>query len=404
MAMMMRFEWKKIFERRLNVAAMLLGYILIAVCVFAYISQADFYDGETDSYVKGIEGIRRAQERDNAQTDEITDAYITELIRQIQSYGLDLESDEAYMKITRHMGDIFYFTARNYTDMRESIADRNALMEPALADGAHFYEQRMKKITDYLNCDFSYGNYTEAEKEYWIRKAQNTTVPFRWGGYNIMSIVEDTVEIGFYLLFVIVICVSPLFSAEYESGAATLLLTTRHGKKRLVQSKILVALLFTIGYPAVGLLAAVGIIGLLLGFDGAGLPVQLWNSVIPYNMTMVQACVATFAVIALISVAVALVLLCCSARLRSSLATLVIGIAIIIAPAFFPMSRESGLWNHINYLFPARAMNLKDVLRTYVSYGAGNLVIPYVGMIVLVYAVVGAVALPLIRRGFVKLR
>lgn len=41
---MMRFEWKKIFERRLNVAAMLLGYLLIGVCVFNYITQESFYD------------------------------------------------------------------------------------------------------------------------------------------------------------------------------------------------------------------------------------------------------------------------------------------------------------------------------------------------------------------------
>ncbi len=404
MAMMMRFEWKKIFERRLNVAAMLLGYVLIAVCVFSYISQASFYDKDTDSYVKGIAGIRRAQERDNGQTEELTDAYVTEVIREIQSYGMDLESDEAYMEIVRPLGDIFYFTVNNYSDMREMVGNRNALMQLDLTDGAHFYEQRMKKITDYLNVDFSFGNYKEAEKEYWLQKAQNTTVPFRWGGKNIMSIVQDTIGIGFYLVFVIIICTSSVFSSEYETGAAALLLTTRHGKKRLVQSKIVVTLLFMVGYLAVGLLSAVGVIGLLLGFDGASLPVQLWNSVIPYNMTMAETCMATFAVIVLISAALTLVLLCCSAGLRSSLATLVIGMAIVIAPAFFPMSKESGLWNHINYLFPVRAMNLKDVLKSFVSYTVGDFVISYTGMIVLVYTVISVAALLLIRRGFVKLR
>ena len=68
-------------------------------------------------------------------------------------------------------------------------------------------------------------------------------------------IAKENIYDGFYLWFVIVICVSPVFSSEYESGAAALLLTTKHGKGRLVWSKLVAALLFTAGYLAVGILA-----------------------------------------------------------------------------------------------------------------------------------------------------
>lgn len=327
---------------------------------------------------------------------------MTRLISEIQGYDMDLESDDAYAEVIRPLGDIFYFTAKNYTDMRKSITDRNALNRVDLTDGAGFYEQRMKKITDYLNMDFSFGNYKEVEKAYWIRKAENTVTPFRWGSTGIINCTYDTIAIGFYLWFVIVICVSSVFASEYESGAASLLLTTKYGKDRLVWSKIAVAVLFTVGYLSVGILTAVGVIGMILGFAGADLPIQLRNSVIPYNLTIGQACLGNFAMNLLIGLALALVLLCCSARIRSSLATLVIGIVVLVAPVFFPMSKESGLWNHINYLFPVRTIDLKAVLGTFVSYTAGDCVIPYVGMLVIVYVVIGAVALALIRRGFVK--
>ncbi len=399
---MMKFEWKKIFGRRLNVTAMLSGYLLIGICVFAYISQASFYDEETGIYIEGMEAYRRSQERANGQTDVISEEYMTQLIRRIQGYGMNLESDEAYAEIIRPLGDIFYFAAENYTDMRENIVDRNSLLEVDLTDGARFYEQRMKKITDYLNMDFSYGNYKEAEKAYWIQKAENTVTPFRWGGMEVMTSVWDVVSIGFYLWFVIVICISSVFSSEYESDAASLLLTTKYGKDRLVWMKIAVALLFSVAYPSVGILLAAGIIGLLFGFQGADLPVQLWNSVIPYNLTVGQACLWNFAIVLLIGMTIALVLLCCSAGLRSSLATMVIGMVIMIAPAFFPMSKRSGLWNHINFLFPVRACNLKEMLGSFVSYTVGNHVIPYVEMLVIVYAAVSIAALLFIRRGFVK--
>ena len=401
---MMRYEWKKIFERRLNVVAMLLGYVLIGICVFSYISQESIYDEKTDSYIEGIEAIRMEQARAESQTDVITEEYMTELIREIQDYNMDLESDEAYMEIIRQLGDIFYFAAESYTDMRQNMIDKSALSRIDLTDGAQFYEQRMKKITDYLDCDFSYGNYKEIEKEYWIGKAENTNIPFRWGSQSVMTSLRELLFVGMYLQFVIIICSSSVFSSEYESGAASLLLTTKYGKDRLIWFKIAASALFTAGYLTGGALLAVGSTALLLGLPGADLPVQLWNSVIPYNLTMGQFCLGAIAINLLIGIAIAFVLLCCSAGLRSSLATLVIGAAIIIAPAFFPMSKESGLWNHINYLFPVRAYNLKEVLESFVSYTVGNVVISYIGMIIIVYTVISVVALLLIRRGFVKAR
>ncbi len=400
----MRYEWKKIFERRLNVAAMLLGYLLIGICVYNYITQESCYDAATDSYIEGVAAYRMQEELAQSQTDVITEAYVTDLIRDIQSRGIDLESDDAYTEIIRPLGDMFYFVSKNYTDMRSKNTDMDALDKVDVSEGAHFYEHRMEKITDYLNMDFSYGNYTEAEKAYWIAKAGRTNVPLRWGSKRVMNQVGELLFAGFYLWFVVVICVSSVFSSEYESGAAYLLLTTKYGKDRLVRSKIGVAALFTVGYLTGGALLAVVPVALLLGLPGADLPIQLWNPVIPYNMTIGQTCLGMFGLLLLIGSAIALALMCCSAGLRSSLATLVIGVAFIIAPAFIPMSKKSGLWNHINYLFPVRAFNLEDVMGAYVSYAAGNVVISYTAMVVIVYAAVSAVALLLIRRMFVKVR
>lgn len=398
----MWFEWKKLFERRLNVTAMILGYVLIGVCVAVWISDTSFYDDKTQDYIEGVNAVRRDQQRAGAQTDSLSEEYITQLVREIQSHHLDLESDEAYVEVIRPLGDLFWVTAKNYTDMREGIIDRNALNEIDLTDGAHFYEQRMKKITDFLNMDFSFGNYKEVEKVYWIQKAERTKTPFRWGSRDIMGMVWDLTALGFYLVFVIIICVSSVFSSEYESGAAYLLFTTKYGKSRLIWSKIAISIFFTVGYIVVGIVLALTAIGLFLGFQGADLPVQLWDSVIPYNLTVGQACAANFAVMLLVSVATALVLLGCSAGIRSSLATLVIGMTLMIAPAFFPMSKESGLWNHVNYLFPVRVLDLKTVLGSFVSYTVGNHVISYVEMIVTVYIVIGVTALLWIRRGWCR--
>lgn len=220
---MIRFEWKKIFERRLNVIAMLMGYVLIGVCVVMRISQSNFYDEKTQTYVYGVDAVRMDQQRAEAQTDSLSEEYITQLVSKIQSRHLDLESDEAYEEVIRPLGDIFWVTAKNYTDMREGITDRNALNEIDLTDGAHFYEQRMKKITDFLNMDFSFGNYKESEKAYWIQKAEETAAPFRWGSRDIMGMVWDVTAPGFYL-FLSLLSVSVLsFRRSMSRGLRTCL-------------------------------------------------------------------------------------------------------------------------------------------------------------------------------------
>lgn len=401
---MMRYEWKKLFGRRLNVAAMLAGIFLVLVCVFSYISKYAYYDERKNDYVYGMEAFCLRQERAKEEPDVISEEYMTEQIEEIQACGLDLESDAGYVKVIRPRRGIFYFAAKNYTDMREKYIDPNALMEVDLTGGAHFYEQRMKKITDYLNCDFSYGNYTEAEKAFWIRKAQRITTPFRWGNKDVMDVAWDVVALGFFLLFIVVICASSVFSAEYESGAVSLLFTTKYGKDRLIRAKIAVTVLFTAGYLSLCTMITLGIVGLLLGFQGADLPVQLWNSVIPYDLTVGQACLLTFAIDLLIGITIALVLLACSASLRSSLATLVIGMAVMIGPAFLPMSKENDLWNHINMLFPVRMMNVEDMLSIYMSYTLGGRVVSHLTMMAIVYAVAGGLAFLIVRRGFVRMK
>lgn len=401
---MMRFEWKKIFERKLNITAMILGYVLIAFCAFHYVTQTAFYDETAQDYVYGTEAFRLAREKAEKEPDIVTDEYVTQVIRDIQSFQMDLESDDAFVKIIRPLGDIFYLLAKNYTDQRASIPDRNSLNDIDVTGSADFYGQRMKKIQDYLNTDFSFGNYSEPEKSYWIAKASETEIPFAWGDKSVMDTVWDMIELCFYLLFVIMICISSVFSSEHESGAANLLLTTKYGKDKLVQAKILVSLLFTAGYLLTGMLVSIAALGMILGFRGADLPVQLWDSVIPGNLTAGQACTLSLATMLFISLGITLFLLFCSARLHSSLATLVIGMALMIAPVFLPMSKDSGLWNHINYMFPVRAMNIKDVLRSFVSYRFGELVIPYAGMTFLVYALIGITALLFIRKGFIRIR
>lgn len=401
MKSMIYYEFQKIFRRKFNVIVMLAGYILMLVCAVNYVRQESFYDAETDSYVHGIQAYRMNEKENSELADYLTEDYLTGLIKGIQEKNMDLESDEAYMQVIRPMTDLLHVICRNYMDMSEDV-DWNKLNEIPTEDGVHFYERRVEKVEEFLNMDFSYGNYSEAEKTFWLKKESEVETPFRWGDKTVMNNVWYTIEVAFYLLFVIAVCISPVFASEYESGASALLLTTKYGKTKLIYAKILAAILFSLVYMVIPIGMGVAILGISVGFHGADLPVQLWNTIIPYNWTIGETFVVSSAKILLITLAITLLTLLFSSRIKGSLSTLVIVFAILIGPAFLPMSKESGLWNHINYLFPVRVVNTKDVISTLNSYQFGTVVLSYLGMTVLVYFLIAIISFFGIGNGFAK--
>lgn len=401
---MIRFELKKIFGKRLNIAAMLAGLLVLGVILFNRIADCSYYDGSRDTYVTGLDALTLAAEREEGDPSLLTEAFMTEYLKNIQAQDLKLGSEDAYMKIIRQNPQLFYFAAENYTDMRAEYVNEEVLNEIDLSDGAKFYERRMEKITDFLTTDFSFGNFSEAEKVYWTEKASQVETPFAWGYQEVMSILLDVATAGIYLIIVVIFCVSPIFSSERETGTEALLLTTKYGCSRLVWSKLAAAFLFTAGYYLVSYLLCTAVVGLLNGFPGGSLPIQLWNAVIPYRLTAMQVYALQIGMLLLVSLAVTSLVCLFAAWSKSTVAAMVAGILVVFAPLFFPMSKTSGLWNHINYLFPARGMLFQEVLETYASFSIGKLVIPYPWMLLLVNGTVIVLAVVPVKRLFQKMR
>lgn len=403
MKSMIYYEFAKIFRRKVNVIVMLAGIVLMVVCAVNYVRQEPFYDKASGTYVNGREAFRLEEKTNNEMTDYLTEEYLTGVVEGIQEkyIDMDMESDKAYEQVIQTKEDLISLICKNYADVGEEM-DWNKLNEISTENGIGFYERRLDKVEEYLNMDFSYGNYSEAEKEFWMEKEKEVQTPFAWGDKTVMNKIWTMMEGGFYFLFVIAVCTAPVFASEYESGASALLLTTRYGKTKLIYAKILASVLFALVYTAVGLGIGVGILGLAVGFHGAELPVQLWDSIIPYDWSIGKTLWISFAIILLIGLMISLLTLLLSARVRSGLSTLVIMFALLVGPTFLPMSKTSGLWNHINYLFPVRVTMTKDVISTLNSYQFGPVILSYLGMAVLTYVVVAVISFFGIGNGFAR--
>ncbi len=400
---MLRYELKKIFEKKLNIIAMIAGYVVMALCIIVPIHDETYnYENESE-HVSGIEAIKQNKELAASQTDYLTEEFVTDTIREIQSKNMDLGSDEGYVQILKPNGELVYFLANSYREISDTNLDLNILNKVDLSDGrADFYETRMELIREHLNKDWSFGNYTEAEKEYWMNKAQKVTQPFRWGDRTVPKMLVTILSVSFYQMFVIAICIAPIFANESASGATQLLLTTRHGKKKLILVKILAAYIFSFGYLILSGIAELGIIGAIFGMDDMSLPIQLLNAKIPYDFTLGEVCALQVVVCLLITFFVTAFVMFFSALTRSSLGTMALTITWLIAPAFIPGSKTSNLFNHINDLFAVRFMEVQDVLGYYIDYRFGNVIVDYITMAAIVHLVLGVGLLVPLRKVFIQ--
>lgn len=117
---------------------------------------------------------------------------------------------------------------------------------------------------------------TEDEIAYWQEKESNITTPFTFGyaiGWGL--VIEQTTLIDIVVLFVIVICLSGVFSQEKTYGTDQFIHSSKLGKKQLYIIKIFAGISFSAAIAASFYLLTVLLLLLVYGAAGFGLPIQL---------------------------------------------------------------------------------------------------------------------------------
>ena len=401
MSQLLKFELKKILSRKVNLIAMALGMLLIVFSNIALINGESLYLGE-DNRIEGVDAIKRQEEVENALTSELSEEFLTDFLQEYQQQIQNNPSEDGYdYSLIADKTNLFVLIAGNYTEFNAQWGWEH-LNDISTDNGIGFYERRMEKIKTLLNADYSYGNYTESEKEYWLQKAEAVTTPFTWGSRNTWDMIWSSIGLLFYQFFVISICLAPVFAGEYQNRTDALILSAKHGKTKLIYAKIMASFIFTSIEMALCSMVSIGINICMLGVGGWNLPVQLWNTIIPYQLTVIEACALNLLVMFLISFSLTAVSLMLSALFKSQLIALAVDILLYYGTVFMPFSKSSGLWNHIKYLLPINSFELKNVLKAYNSYQFGNVIISYLGMIIIVYVLITIICLCGAGRSFKK--
>lgn len=400
--MIFRYELKKIFQKKVNLVAMFVGYVILLMTTISPVLSEAEYLYQEDRELKGVEAVQYHEEFAKGQSSELSEAYLTKVLTKLQESDVDPDTDEGYLVLDEKYGKLYHYLLNSFRPIGDNQYRPNLIFDLDLTNGAQFYERRIQRIKDFLNQDFSFGNYTEAEKEYWIHRAEAVKTPFLWGDTFGVKQYDTVIALAFYQLFVFAICLSPIFSSEHEKGTAGLLLSTKHGQRRMIYAKGLAAYCFGFSYLFIGYLISFLWLYFTIGLKGLDLPVQLLDSAICHSMNMGQFLLLQLLISVVVCFYGITLILFLSVLTKSTMGTMSLFLAGIIIPAFIPFSKESRLFNHILAPAVVRMMDLKQCMVTFLDYRIGPFILDLPTFSILIHIAVAIVLILFLRRTYIR--
>ena len=406
---LVKFELKKLFTKKMNIIVIIICLILVTI-LFA-LSGIDFIaTDEAGNNYKGQNAIDLRKEQINKISGVLTNERITQEIEDLQelkenpdnlvvnSYGEEDFSREVYNGYLDNRLNLLANINKVYAGYSSSYIDE--ILNLDLENTENFYQLRGKTIENALNQNYSGNTYTEQEKEYWLEKSSEVEEPFKYDFYYGWSNTFNSYQMMIITIIAVCICLSSIFSGEYQSGADNIILTSKYGKSKAITAKIIASYIFATIIFVVYLLFAVGSIFLMFGTSGWNLPIQIMNILSIYPLTFLGAFLYNVAISYVILLGMVGLTLFLSSKLKGSIAIFIIDIAIIMIPTFFSITSAFGLWNKTLLLMPYNAICTN--FSRMVSYQFGSIVIDLPSMIIVTYLILMIFTLLFARRTFRK--
>ena len=366
------FEYKKILCKRSIQFALLLSVLLTAFSVPATLL-GDYYVDD-----KPYESLYDAMIKDRTYARALSGLPLdTGLIMEtVNAYAQIPPSDvyqstQEYQTIARPYSQI-YGTIRsvfNTTSKRFNMEDFQVLTE---AEADDYYSIRHEKLAQYI----LQTHMSDKAKERVVAMDGQIKTPLTFSytdGYTRFFVMINT--LGLFSAFVIAICVAPLFSGEYTSGADQLILSSKHGKNRLIVAKLFTGFSLTAIWGLIQLALALCLSLAIFGSEGGSAPLQLYMIQSPYPLTMAQTTLLLTVVSLFAYLMTSAITMLLSAKLKSPFGVIVLVSVLLIAPMLGSVSEKNILLYNLYHLFPTQMTSLASAVAV-IQYEFGSLVLP----------------------------
>ena len=378
-------ELKKLAKKRMNIIVIAVCLLLIGVLFYLPVSQYIVLDTDGNQ-VNGLSAIAMEKEYANTYAGKLTDEKIKTDIAAYQALfddpanvSKDTEqkalTDSAYYKYFFPYSDYWKLINGNYVAPSTYDSTFSAITNMDLENGIDFYAARDEKINTLLNQEYVDWNFSNSEKAFWLDRVSSITTPYEYSYHAGWEMLLSCLELFVIGIIGICICVSGTFCGEYKSGADSIILSSRYGKSKLITAKILAAFVYS-------------------------LPVQVLDTITPYNLSLMGATLLGVATLYLILIGMVAFTLLLSAKLKSSVPVLALIVLAIMLPMFLGVSETNGIWNRILALLPYNATQtvFSDEFFGYFDYPFGKVIFDVVIMRMIVYTIIALICIPFVRR------
>ncbi|MGL5693168.1 MAG: multidrug ABC transporter permease, partial [Peptostreptococcaceae bacterium] len=174
------FELKKIIRKKLNIVV-ILGSLALTLLLFT-LPVVQFMSWDKDgNQVRGSSAIELEKQLQGELKGTLTEERIKDDILKYQELFNNPENfvindgrkelnNSTYNRYVGPKSSYLRFINNNYINAKVSDYSLSEIEKMNIENGANFYEQRDKKVSNILNAHYEDWNYSNKEKIFWIEK------------------------------------------------------------------------------------------------------------------------------------------------------------------------------------------------------------------------------------------
>ena len=246
MNIMTKFELKKIIRRKSTIIGIIILFVLLITSFLIQLSN-EIYGG---TYT-GMSAISKRKDAFTKLSGDLTEKKLSEIIgihNELRSnpenlstneYSLSGLNDVAYFKYWEKYENIDWLLVKANSPIGSTNFD--IINELTPKDASKFYFKRQDKIKEFIDNN----SYSAKEKIMESVKGIDNPLYYNYSDGWRMLLSEMDDAFGIYILIIICICIAPLFSLEYQTQVDSIILSTKHGRNKLIRSKFNASFIFT---------------------------------------------------------------------------------------------------------------------------------------------------------------
>lgn len=406
MMKMLRYEIKKCFSKTANkIGLLILTVVLIIVSYFA-VTYVDYVDEDGNNRT-GIIAVRSLRDMKNQWAGYITEDVLREVIVQNALVNASAE----YQSNDVQENNKAYSKKQGFSDIRDMInhafcgfREYNYYRADSVTteEVSEFYTKRISNLEEWLYSDEAKDQFTDMEKQFLIKQYEQLEIPLYYeyaDGW--IALLEYAPSIIMLTVLITGFFVSGIFSNEFQLKADAIYFSTKYGRNKAVKSKVEAGgIIITIIYWVVVLLYSAIVLG-ILGADGANCAIQAgfgsWKSF--YNITYFENYLLTMVGGYIGSLFILTISMLISAKTKSTVLSVTVPFIFVFLPSF--LSGFSAL-TEILGLLPDQLLQMNVAIKYFNLYQFGDRVIGAVPIIMILYAVLYVLMVPILYRVYQK--